>query len=131
MPGSQIISVGGIEIPNKIHNIIFSYITSIAGTPFGAGGMPVRSKLPSLWLSRVITRSPSYTWSRYNHNQPTLGSTNLDSNHTLVVLAGGEGLGLLGRDGRVPLDQAAHDGALSLNSEAERRNIEQNKICDF
>uniref|UniRef100_A0A2M4C6E2 Putative secreted protein n=1 Tax=Anopheles marajoara TaxID=58244 RepID=A0A2M4C6E2_9DIPT len=36
--------------------------TSICGIPRGAGGMPVRSNLPSRWLSLVIGRSPSYTW---------------------------------------------------------------------
>merc|ERR1719365_512108 len=39
-----------------------SKVTSICGTPRGAGGMPVRSNLPRLWLSFVIARSPSYTW---------------------------------------------------------------------
>merc|ERR1719494_805718 len=35
------------------HESSISKVTSMEGTPFGAGGMPVRSKLPSLWLSRV------------------------------------------------------------------------------
>ena len=61
-----------------------SKVTSICGTPRGAGGMPVSSNLPSLrenepvsltpvkvtrrtphfykWLSFVIERSPSKTW---------------------------------------------------------------------
>ena len=88
------------------------------GTPFGAGGMPVRSKLPSLWLSRVITLSPSYTCDFKNCFPTCLDiSANLNSNDTLVVLAGGEGLGLLGGDGGVSLDQAAHDGALCLDAQ--------------
>merc|ERR1719297_413328 len=33
----------------------------IARSPLGAGGMPVRSNLPSRWLSLVRGRSPSYT----------------------------------------------------------------------
>merc|ERR1711973_826065 len=39
-----------------------SKVTSIWGTPLGAGGMPVRSNLPRRWLSLVSARSPSYTW---------------------------------------------------------------------
>uniref|UniRef100_A0A6B0UBM2 Putative secreted protein n=1 Tax=Ixodes ricinus TaxID=34613 RepID=A0A6B0UBM2_IXORI len=39
-----------------------SKVTSIWGTPRGAGGMPVRSNLPSWWLSLVRGRSPSKTW---------------------------------------------------------------------
>mmetsp|Transcript_31021 Transcript_31021/g.90748 ORF Transcript_31021/g.90748 Transcript_31021/m.90748 type:complete len:302 (-) Transcript_31021:81-986(-) len=36
--------------------------TSIWGTPRGAGGRPVSSNLPRMWLSLVMERSPSYTW---------------------------------------------------------------------
>ena len=39
-----------------------SNVTSICGTPRGAGGMDVSSNLPSRWLSLVIARSPSKTW---------------------------------------------------------------------
>ncbi|KAF9810870.1 hypothetical protein SFRURICE_005296, partial [Spodoptera frugiperda] len=39
-----------------------SKVTSILGTPRGAGGMPVKSKRPSKLLSFVMARSPSYTW---------------------------------------------------------------------
>mmetsp|Transcript_23246 Transcript_23246/g.25791 ORF Transcript_23246/g.25791 Transcript_23246/m.25791 type:complete len:226 (-) Transcript_23246:982-1659(-) len=39
-----------------------SKVTSIWGTPRGAGGMPDRSKVPSGWLSLVMARSPSKTW---------------------------------------------------------------------
>ena len=39
-----------------------SKLTSIWGTPRGAGGMPVSSNLPSRRLSFVIWRSPSKTW---------------------------------------------------------------------
>lgn len=41
-----------------------SNVTSICGTPRGAGGIPVKSNLPSGWLSFVIGRSPSNTWIR-------------------------------------------------------------------
>mmetsp|Transcript_16090 Transcript_16090/g.54664 ORF Transcript_16090/g.54664 Transcript_16090/m.54664 type:complete len:212 (-) Transcript_16090:1041-1676(-) len=39
-----------------------SNVTSIWGTPRGMGGMPSRWNLPSRLLSRVMERSPSYTW---------------------------------------------------------------------
>merc|ERR1711936_1135023 len=39
-----------------------SKVTSICGTPLGAGGMAVRSNLPRRWLSLVMALSPSYTW---------------------------------------------------------------------
>mmetsp|Transcript_11627 Transcript_11627/g.29822 ORF Transcript_11627/g.29822 Transcript_11627/m.29822 type:complete len:349 (+) Transcript_11627:402-1448(+) len=39
-----------------------SKVTSIWGTPRGAGGIPWRSNLPSGWLSLVMARSPSKTW---------------------------------------------------------------------
>eukprot|EP00732_Lithocolla_globosa_P005827 Lithocolla_globosa_v1_NODE_6320_length_1104_cov_615.124881.p3 type:complete len:131 gc:universal NODE_6320_length_1104_cov_615.124881:556-164(-) len=39
-----------------------SKVTSIWGTPRGAGGMLVNSNLPKRLLSLVIERSPSNTW---------------------------------------------------------------------
>ena len=39
-----------------------SNVTSICGTPRGAGAIPVRSKVPSGLLSRVNSRSPWNTW---------------------------------------------------------------------
>ena len=39
-----------------------SNVTSTCGVPRGAGGRPVRSNLPRLWLSLVMARSPSKTW---------------------------------------------------------------------
>jgi len=38
-----------------------SNVTSIYGTPFGAGGIPLISNLPKLWLSFVSALSPSKT----------------------------------------------------------------------
>ncbi|KAF0753339.1 putative secreted protein [Aphis craccivora] len=38
-----------------------SKVTSILGTPLGAGGMPVRSNVPNRLLSLVIALSPSNT----------------------------------------------------------------------
>ena len=39
-----------------------SKVTSICGTPRGAGGMPVSSKVPSFLLYAAISRSPWKTW---------------------------------------------------------------------
>ena len=39
-----------------------SKVTSICGTPRGAGGMPSRMKRPSVRLSAAISRSPCSTW---------------------------------------------------------------------
>ena len=39
-----------------------SNVTSICGTPRGAGGMPSRWNRPSVRLSRAIGRSPCSTW---------------------------------------------------------------------
>ena len=96
--------------------------------------MPVRSKLPSLWLSRVITLSPSYTCDFISKTVFLLCldiSANLNSNDTLVVLTGGEGLGLFGGDGGVSLDQAAHDRALCLDAQAEWGDVKKNKVGDL
>ena len=38
-----------------------SNVTSICGTPLGAGGIPLISNLPKLWLSLVRALSPSKT----------------------------------------------------------------------
>ncbi|PRD30772.1 UNVERIFIED_CONTAM: hypothetical protein NCL1_25390 [Trichonephila clavipes] len=46
----------------KIPLASISNVTSIWGTPLGAGGIPESWNLPSRWLSFVIARSPSYTW---------------------------------------------------------------------
>ena len=39
-----------------------SNVTSICGTPRGAGGRPVSSNVASSWLPAAISRSPWYTW---------------------------------------------------------------------
>jgi len=41
-----------------------SKVTSIWGTPLGAGGMPSRLNYPSMWLSLVMGLSPSKTLMR-------------------------------------------------------------------
>jgi heat shock protein 5 len=46
----------------RMPSALISKLTSICGTPRGAGGMPLRSNLPRRWQSLVIGRSPSKTW---------------------------------------------------------------------
>jgi hypothetical protein len=46
----------------KIPLASISKVTSIYGTPLGAGGIPSKLNLPKLWLSLVIGLSPSKTW---------------------------------------------------------------------
>lgn len=55
----------------------------------------------------------------------------LDEDTGLVVGVGGEGLGLLGGDGGVSLDQGCHDATSGLNTEGEWGNIEEKEILDF
>merc|ERR1740128_893622 len=46
----------------------------------------------------------------------------------LVVAVGGEGLGLLRGNGRVPFDQGGHHSTCGLNAEGERRHVEQKEV---
>merc|ERR1712212_788879 len=62
------------------------------------------------------------------HGSLTL--VHLNGNSRLVVRVGGEGLGLLGGDGGVPLDQAGHHTSSSLNTKRERGDIKKKEIRD-
>ncbi|KAF3791347.1 NAD-specific glutamate dehydrogenase [Nymphaea thermarum] len=75
--------------------------TLIWGTPLGAGGMPDSSNFPSRLLS-------------------------LDAR--LVVGVGGEDLFLLGGDGGVARDEHRHDSARRLETQAERRDVEEEQV---
>ena len=80
-----------------------SKVTSICGTPRGAGAMPVSSKVPSgllCWRDLALTLE------------------HLDQHARLVVLGGREDLGALGRDGGVALDELGEQAALGLDAEA-------------
>jgi len=58
----------------------------------------------------------------------TLTLEDLDQDTGLVVGVGGEGLGLLGGDGGVALDQGSHDTTGSLDTEGQRGNIEKQDL---
>nr|CAH7745113.1 unnamed protein product [Callosobruchus chinensis] len=74
-----------------------SKVTSIWGTPLGAGGMPVNSNLPS----------------------------------RLVVGVGGEGLGLLGGNGGVPLDESGHHASSGFDTQRQGGDVQQQQILDL
>ena len=90
-----------------------SKVTSICGTPRGAGAMPVSSNVPSGLLSRASSRSPWKTW-----------MSTCDWLSSAVV----NDLGRLGRDRRVALDQLGHDPALGLDAEAQRGDVDQQDV---
>jgi hypothetical protein len=60
-----------------------------------------------------------------------LALEDLDLHRRLVVVGGGEDLRALGRDGRVPLDELGEDATLGLDTERERRHVEQQDVLDL
>ncbi len=92
-----------------------SKVTSIWGTPRGAGGMPVRSKRPS---DLVVRRHFALALQHMNRHRG------------LVVLGGGEDLALPGRDGGVALDQPGHDAAQRLDAQRQRGHVQQQNVLD-
>merc|ERR1711963_355105 len=57
-----------------------------------------------------------------------LALVDLDQHSRLVVRVGGEGLGLLGGDGGVPLDQRGHHPTSRLDAKGERADVKEQKI---
>ena len=57
-----------------------------------------------------------------------LALVHLDGDGGLVVAVGGEGLGLLGGDGGVPLDEAGHHAARGLDTQGQRRHVQQQQV---
>ena len=90
-----------------------SKVTSICGTPRGAGGMPTRSNWPSILLSA---------------RHLALALEHADGHGGLIVLGGREHLALLGRDRRVALDQPGEHAAQRLDAERQRRHVEQQHV---
>ncbi|EMA04454.1 NAD-specific glutamate dehydrogenase [Haloferax mediterranei ATCC 33500] len=54
-----------------------------------------------------------------------------DLHRRLVVGRGGENLRLLGRDGRVLLDEALEETTLDLDTERQRRHVEEDDVVDL
>jgi hypothetical protein len=61
----------------------------------------------------------------------TLTLVDLDLDSGLHVSSGGEGLGLLGGDGGVAVDQTGEDTAEGLDTEGKRSDIEQEDVSDL
>src|SRR3546814_972726 len=68
----------------------------------------------------MIRRPPRSTRIDTLFPYTTLFRSDLDGDGLLLVLVGGEGLGLLGRDEGVPLDDGGHDASDGLDAEGER-----------
>ena len=92
-----------------------SNVTSTCGTPRSAGGMPTRSNWPSNLLSAGHFPFPLEDADRYR---------------ILIVLGGGECLALLGRNRRVPIDQAREHPAERFDAQRQRGHVEQQHILD-
>ena len=58
-----------------------------------------------------------------------LALVHLDGDGGLVVAVGGEGLGLLGWDGGVPLDQGGHHPTSGLDTHGERSHVQQEQVA--
>ena len=55
-------------------------------------------------------------------------SADLDGDGALLVLVGGEGLGLLGGDDSVARDELGHDTSHRLNAHGERAHVQQKDV---
>merc|ERR1739838_719251 len=91
-----------------------SKVTSIWGTPLGGRDSG------QIELAKVVVV--------LGHGP--LALVHLDGDGGLVVRVGGEGLGLLGRDGGVPLDQGGHHATSGLNSKREGCHVKEEKVRD-
>ena len=93
-----------------------SKVTSICGTPRGAGGMSVRWNLPMVLLSRASWRSPWRTWI----STPGWLSEAVEKISDLRVGNGG-----------VALDELGEHAAQRLDAERQRRHVEQQHVLDL
>ncbi len=93
-----------------------SKVTSICGTPRGAGGMPISWNTPSSRLSFAMARSPWKT---------------LISTEVWLSAAVEKVFALACRDGGVALDQLGEDAAEGFDAERERSHVEQQHVFDF
>merc|ERR1712203_565192 len=85
------------------------------GNTTGSGGNAGQVKLAEEMV--VLGHSP-------------LALVHLDGHSGLVVAVGGEGLGLLGGDGGVPLDERGHHPASGLDTERQRSHVQQEEVRD-
>ena len=57
-----------------------------------------------------------------------ISGPHLDEHARLVVRVGGEGLGLLGWDGGIPLDEDGHDPTGRLDAQGQGRDVQQQQV---
>jgi hypothetical protein len=57
--------------------------------------------------------------------------TDLNEDTRLVVGISGEGLGLLGWNGGVPLDESSHDASCGLDSHGQGSDVEEQEVLDL
>ncbi len=93
-----------------------SKVTSICGTPRGAGGRSGQLEV----AERLVLRP---------HLALALGDLDLD--RRLVVVGGREDLGPLGRDRGVALDEVGHHAALGLDAQGQRGDVEEQHVLDL
>ena len=90
-----------------------SNVTSICGTPRGAGGMPSRWNLPSVRLSRAML---------------PLALHHVHFDARLAVGRRREHLALARRNRRVARNQRRHHAAERFDAERQRRHVEQQQV---
>ena len=90
-------------------------VTSICGTPRGAGGMSVRLNVPSRRLSLANSRSPCST---------------LIVTAVWLSAAVREGFLLARRDRRVARDQRGHHAAERFDAQRQRRGVQHQDVLD-
>ena len=90
-----------------------SKVTSICGTPRGAGGMPSRWNVPSFLLSR---------------GHRALALQDVDLHARLVIAVGRKDLRLAGRDRRVARNHRSGHAAGGLDRQRQRRHVEQQHV---
>ena len=93
-----------------------SKVTSICGTPRGAGGMPGQVEVAQ---RLVVGRHFAFALEH------------VDGDGGLIVFRGREDLRLLGRDGGVAVDQAREHAAQRLDAQRQRGHVEQQHVLDF
>src|SRR4026208_911784 len=106
-----------------------SNTTSICGTPRGAGGQPTRWKSPRARRPQADElRAPQRTVVA-RHLTLALQHVHLDAR--LVIRGRREDLALANRNGRVAGDQRRHHATQCLDTERQRRDVEQQYILHF
>src|SRR5580700_3124425 len=94
-----------------------SNVTSICGTPRGAGGMPLSLNFARVRFCAASGRSPCRTWT----------STSCRAS----VRSRREGFGLLGRDRGVALNHPRCNATQGFDGQCQRRYVEQQQVLHF